>query len=274
MQLIATSSADPASANILRQILRLAPWKEVGRFDGNPMFGVEDRVLVTLRDFHLYRDHLDREVEETLDLRPTLVTYASRHRSESGMRSFTVHPIGNLGDVAEYGGEPEMLVPTAPHWMTEALRLLKEKASTMEHSVSFEATHHGPYLETPAFYIEVGSDEAAWAEEEAARIIAEVLMELQPVRNPVALGVGGGHYMPRITDVALARRVSFGHLIPSYALGGLKEATFLQALEKTPEVSAAYLHRKAIKGEDRRRIERMLEASGLAILHEREIEPL
>ncbi len=228
---------------------------------------------MTLKDSHLNRDHLDVEVREALDLEPELVVYASKHRSESGMKSLTAHPMGNFGE-AGLGGVANKLVPTAPHWMTEALRRLKTRSSGLEYAVSFEATHHGPYLETPAFYIEVGSDEVAWEDDAATSAIAAVLAELEPKEYPVAVGVGGGHYLPRITDIALSRQISFGHLIPSYALKGLDESTFSQALERSPDVSLAYVHRKAVKGEMLRRLERMVDSQGLRIVQESELAPL
>lgn len=228
---------------------------------------------MTIRDSHLYRDRLDAEVREALDVAPELVIYASRHRSESGMRSLTVHPVGNYGE-AELGGVAGKLVPTAPHWMTQALRGLKERSVGLEYAVSFEATHHGPYLETPAFYVEVGSDEPAWTDNAATSAIAAVLAEVAPEEYPVAVGLGGGHYVPRITDTALTRRVSFGHLIPSYALEGLSESMFLQALERSPGVSLAYIHRKAVKEGLMRRVERMAESQGLRIARHNELEPL
>ncbi len=267
------SEADPASTNIRSQLLQRGGWAEVGHFDDNPFYRRDNRFLLTTRRFHLDWDHLDLEVESSFGQSPDLIIYASRHKSESGMKAFTIHPIGNFGE-ARYGGIPGKLVPTASHWMTQALRLLKRKAAGLEHAVSFEATHHGPYLETPTFYIEIGSDEAAWREEEPARVIADVLVELSPVENPIALGIGGGHYLPRITDVALGRRVSFGHLIPSYALESMDEVLLQQAVERTPGVSLAYLHRKAMKGEVRRRIKRMLEALGLTCVREGDLEPL
>jgi D-aminoacyl-tRNA deacylase len=273
MMLIATSLADPASANIREQLLSMGGWKEVGSFDGMPVYRHDNRLLVTLKNMHLFRDNLDREVKEAIDEQPELVAYASRHRSESGMRSFTVHPLGNFGE-AEYGGVPGRLVPTAPHWMTQALRLLQRKASGLEYTVSFEATHHGPYLETPTFYIEVGSDERAWREVEPAVVIAEVLMELKPLEGPTALGLGGGHYVPRITDVALRRRISFGHLIPSYALERLDHEMLQQAIDRTPDATVAYVHRKALKAEERRRVEAMLKDHGLEVVRQADLEPL
>lgn len=273
MILIATSKADPASVAIQRHLLEMGGWEVLGDFDGSPVYGRGERVVVTLMDSPLYRDHLDAEVREALDIEPELVIYASRHRSESGMRSLTVHPIGNFEE-AGLGGVARELVPTAPHWMTQALRFIKARSAQLEYSVSFEATHHGPYLETPAFYIEVGSDEVAWADDAATSTIAAVVAEVAPEEYPVAVGLGGGHYVPRMTDVALDRQVSFGHLIPSYAMEGLDESMFIQALQRTPGVSLAYIHRKAIKGELRGRVERMVESRGLRIVKQSELRPL
>ncbi len=273
MILIATSLADPASTAILGHLLQTERWAEVGSFDGNPAYQRGERTIVALKDSALYRDHLDREVQRTRGVKPELIIYVSRHRSESGMRSLTVHPIGNLGE-AQLGGRPRKLVPTVPHWMTQALRLLKRKAEGLDFAVSFEATHHGPYLETPAFYIEVGSDEVAWVDKGATSAIAEVLSEVNPAENPVAIGLGGGHYVPRITDVALDRRVSFGHMIPSYALQNLSRSMLQQALQRSPGASLAYIHRKAIKGELRRRVTAMVESQGVRVVRQSDLEPL
>ncbi len=273
MIVIVTSEADPASLNIRGKLLQLGRWESVERFDDSPVYRAGEKTLLTLRDMHLYRDRLDREVEAGLGERPELIIYASRHRSESGMKAFTVHPLGNFGEAA-YGGLPGELVPSAPHWMTQALRLLKERVGGLEHMVSFEATHHGPYLETPAFYIELGSDETAWREEEPAGVIAEVLLELTPVENPIALGLGGGHYLPRITDVALERKVSFGHMVPNYAFETLDQAMVQQAVDRTPGVSIAYLHRKALKGEVRARVIEMVEACGVKLVREADLGTL
>ncbi len=273
MILIATSHVDLASTAILGHLLRTGSWETIGRFDGNPVYQRGERTIVTLQASALYRDHLDREVQRTRGEAPELIIYASRHRSESGRRSLTVHPIGNFG-AATLGGEARRLVPTVPHWMTQALRLLMRKAEGLDYSVSFEATHHGPYLQTPAFYVEVGSDERAWTDAGATSVIADVLSEVQPAEYPVAVGLGGGHYVPRITDVALDRRVSFGHMIPSYALQNLSRSMLQQALQRSPGASLAYIHRKAIKGELRRRVTAMVESQGVRVVRQSDLEPL
>ncbi len=273
MILVATSVEDAASRTILERLLRRGDWEEVGTFDGNPAYQRGERTLVTLKDSHLYRDHLDTEVRGALGVTADLAIYASRHRSESGTRSLTVHPIGNYGE-AELGGKTGKLVPAASHWMTQALRLLRERATSLEYSVSFETTHHGPYLETPAFYIEVGSDEAAWADGEAASAIAGVILEVESVEYPVAIGLGGGHYAPRMTDVALDRRLSFGHLVPSHTLERLGESMLRQVVEKSPGASLAYIHRKAVKAALRKRVVEMVESEGLKIVRQSDLDPV
>ncbi|MFQ6012995.1 MAG: D-aminoacyl-tRNA deacylase [Thermoplasmata archaeon] len=273
MIVIVASLPDVASANIRRRLLERASWEEYGAFEGRPVYRREDRLLVTIEDLHLDRDGLDREIRKALAVDPEVLVFASRHSSRSGIPSFTVHPLGNFG-TAEFGGRPERLVPTSPAWMTQALRLLRERAAPFRRAVTFEATHHGPYLETPAFFVELGSDPAQWVEEGPAAVVADTLLALHPAEHPVLVGVGGGHYVPRMTDVALGRGVSFGHLIPSYAVETLSEAVFGEAVAKTPGATLAYVHRKALRGPARQRMADLVEAAGLRVVRTRDLEPL
>ncbi|MFQ5919255.1 MAG: D-aminoacyl-tRNA deacylase [Thermoplasmata archaeon] len=273
MLVIVASLADVASANIRDRLLELAPWEESGTFEGHPVHRLEGRRLVTIGDLHLHRDGLDDEIRTVLGMEPEVLVFASRHVSRRGIPSFTVHPLGNF-EKAEFGGRPGTLVPTSPGWMTQALRLLREEAKDSPHEVTFEATHHGPFLQTPAFFVELGSSMDQWKEVEPARVVARTLLALRPADHPVLLGVGGGHYVPRMTDVALGRRVSFGHLIPSYATEALDEAVFREAVSQTPEVRLAYVHRKALKGPNRRRMLGLIAEAGLDVIRERELDPL
>jgi D-aminoacyl-tRNA deacylase len=275
MRLIVTSKEDVASANIFDRVLDTIVWKEGGRFDGNPWFSSGNLALVTIDKYHLYTDQIDRTVHEELGFEPELVIFASKHRSESGLSTLTVHPIGNFGK-AEFGGKSGELVPSCPSLMTNALRILKAKAreASLEYKVSFEATHHGPWLETPSFYIEIGSLEEQWKDERAAEPIAQTIIEADISEYPIAVGVGGGHYCPRITDVALARRISFGHIIPSYALEKADERILRMVIEGTPEASLVYFHRKEMKKSEYRRLKEWFEANGLRPVREDDLEVL
>lgn len=269
MRVLVASEADEASRAQRDALLELASWSEDVRFEGLPTWRRGDLWLVTIAEHHLYRDRLDETIAGHFGGPPELLVYLSKHRSESGTPSLTVHPIGNLGS-ADFGGVARTLVPAAARAMTAALRALRREAAGLRYNVTFEATHHGPYLATPTFYIEQGSTEQEWADREAARAIARTLLGLEPVDAPIAIGVGGGHYVPRHTDVALERRVAFGHLLPAYALPSVDEAMLAQAVDAS-RATLAYVHRKSISKPEARRLEERLEALGVKVVREEDL---
>lgn len=272
VRVFVASEADEASLNQRTALLSLAPWREGPTFEGSPTFRREGVVLVSIREHHLYRDHLDRDLSAAFGEPIELVVYLSKHRSESRTPSLTVHPVGNPG-AAELGGRSRTLVPAAPRWMTAALRRLRREASALPYQVTFEATHHGPYLESPTFYIEQGSTEKEWTDPEASAAIARALLGLEAADAPVAVGFGGGHYAPRHTDVAVARAISFGHLLPSHALEGLTDEILGQAVARTPDATLAYLHRKSLGKPEARDLEARLAGFGLRVVREADLPP-
>jgi len=271
MMLIVISKNDTASLNISRNLLDLVEWSDEGKFLANPLYKSGDFLMATIDDEHLYHDNLDREFQESTGIKPEIVIFASRHRSESGLRSLTVHTPGNFSK-AELGGRPKELVPSSPLHKTNALRNLRDFAGDLDYKVSFEATHHGPYLETGAFYIEIGSDESCWVEEAPGRAIAKAILDIDPENEQVAIGVGGGHYAPRMTDVALESQLSFGHIIPSYALESIGEEMLEKAIERTPDVECVYFHKKAMKKSQYRELRVWFENHGLQSVSQKDLE--
>ncbi len=273
MLLVVASNPDEASVTIRDRLLAEGGWREAGTFDGSPAWRRDDRVLVTLREHHLYVDHVDRSAADALGIEPSAVVYVSKHRAASGRNSLTVHPIGNWHD-ADFGGRPGEVVPTAPGLMTDALRRVADMGSALGYEVTFEATHHGPYLERPTFFIETGSGPEAWKDERAAAVLARAVLAASDPGFPVAMGVGGGHYVPRMTDVALARKVSFGHLVPSYALDPPNWEAIEAAVARTPDVRRVYVHRKAVGKPLAREIEAFFGDRGVEPVREADFEPL
>jgi D-aminoacyl-tRNA deacylase len=272
MNVTIISKTDIASVNIFDKLIKLGNWKEKGNFHDDPLYFHDSCCIATIPDEHIYHDNVDLELAEFLGEKPNAIIYASRHRSESGKRSLTVHPIGNFGK-AEFGGKEKTLVPSSPHLMTQALRILKVKANSLDFSVSFEATHHGPYLQTPTFFIEIGSDEEAWRDEKAGLAIAETIMELREIKHPVGIGIGGGHYVPRITDVALERKISFGHIIPTYALSNITSEMAQWVLEATEGVRNAYFHKKHLKGGQYAKFKELFSKLGIKPVKSGDLEP-
>jgi len=260
--LIVSSTEDPASTNMKESLLEQTTWEEHGIFCDATVYRhttMKEVVLVTIPDKKIRHENIDTEVHDQLHINPHIAIFLSRHRSKMEEPTLTVHPIGNFGD-AEFGGRPRTLIPAAPRYMAHLLRLIHRhlQKTDLQYHVCYEVTHHGPYLNIPTLFAEVGSTEKQWQQKEPATIIATALLELLatykyeqdfPSDIPVLLGIGGGHYAPRFTDVVFERNAAFGHMIPSYHIetGAIDAEMLEQAMEATPNLSGVYLHKKALK---------------------------
>jgi D-tyrosyl-tRNA(Tyr) deacylase len=177
-------------------------------------------------------------------LRTVPIVFPSRHRSESGIGCLTVHPLGNLGPRAEVGGEPGRLVPTAARLMADALRQAEEPARAIGVTATYEATHHGPLLHQPAFFVEISDALPDADRRRVAGPLADALIDLaEEPEDQVAVGVGGGHYAPHFTELALTRRWAFGHIVPRHALEDLTPDILLQLREGSPPPAGAIFQR-------------------------------
>ncbi len=273
MKLIVTSSEDNASMNIRARLLELAGWEESGTFEGKSALSHRDFVMVQADRMHLDEDDIDLRAKAALARDVEVVVFASRHRSEKRIPTLTVHPIGNFSS-ADYGGRPGALCPTAPHLMTSALRNLKRNAQGLSWDVSFETTHHGPTVSSPVFYIEIGSYEELWDRKEAAEAIAKSILGIEPREDPVVLCVGGGHYAPRFTEVALSRRMSVGHMAANYALEALSTDMISQMSDKSMSAKKVYFHRKGMPKPAYRALRERFESCGMQEIRSDDLERL
>ncbi|MEW6069591.1 MAG: D-aminoacyl-tRNA deacylase [Candidatus Thermoplasmatota archaeon] len=271
MILIVISAQDEASLNIKDKILKLRAWNKE-----NNLYSHDELVLCTIKDYHLYHNDIDLEISQKIGKNIDSVIFASKHRSETKLATLTIHSIGNFGR-AELGGKDRELVPTSPNLMTRALRILAKRAKdeNLGYEVSFEVTHHGPYLATPSFFIEIGSDESAWKDDKAGEVIANAIFEAIELKAqyPVAIGIGGGHYAPRFTELALTKKIDFAHLVPSYQIENLDEE-IIDKIIKISNAKLVYFHRKALQKEIYRKLEKIFSERGLKVVREKDLEDL
>lgn len=273
MRLLVTSSEDPASMNIRARLLEQRGWTEKGEFNGHPVFRRDDLCMVQVDRIHLDEDFVDVRAKDALGESVDVVVFASRHRAESRIPTLTVHPIGNYSS-ADFGGKAGTLNKSSPQLMTSALRNLSVNAKGLGFNVSFETTHHGPILDSPAFYIEIGSYEELWGREDAAEAIAKSILSMKDEGHPVVLGVGGGHYAPRFTEVALSRKVAMGHMAANYALDSLNDSMIAQMAQKSGGASKVYFHKKGMPRPAYRTLRERFESAGLKEISSTELEPL
>jgi len=274
-RLIVRCEKDYASRNICEGLVRQGGWEDFGSDDLCTYLRRGDDLLMNLPAKHLYSDDLDKRAMG-MGFRPDVAIFPSVHSSESGMPALTVHPIGNYND-ADYGGRERELVRAAPALMTSMLRTISSKCSVPGFNVCFEVTHHGPWLETPSLFLEIGSDITSWERPELGELQAEVIRDTEAEDYPVLIGVGGGHYAPRFTEVALGFKANFGHMIPNYQMDNRSDediARMLSSAAKASGTDMAYLHRKSMKGPQAQRIKALGESVGLQWVRSEDLEPL
>ena len=272
MKVVMSTRVDPASVSIVRKLVENFGFKETdGFFDGNPVYAKGDTVILTTNDEMIYYDRLDDAIENQLGFRPEIIAFASRHSSKQKLPALTVHVTGNWGK-AMYGGKDESLAMAEPRAMKLALLKMNE-LNDLGWTVCYEATHHGPSeLNVPSFFIEIGSSEEEWVNDRAGEIISEtvvyVLENYERVNFPVAIGIGGGHYVPKQTKRALETELAFSHMAPKYT-HPLRRDMLQKAIERTSgKVDAVYVDWKGSKGETRQLARKLAEELGLEFIRD------
>ncbi len=198
-----------------------------------------------------------------------LIVFISRHSSKSGKPTLSVHTPGNFA-VAELGGLPRMVSVSPASAMRDALKALMScrEELKLDYEVSYECTHHGPSLNVPTMFVELGSSPAQWNDMVAAQAVAQaamhVIADFSAPTGSAVLGIGGTHYNHKFTRMALADEAVFGHMIPKYAVGQVDAQMLSQCVEKTLEtVSLAVLDWKGIRSEDKANLLAALQEIGL-----------
>ena len=257
MILAVYSSKDLAGVNIANQVMNNFPFSKTGEtFQEKSVYSVEisekQVILVTLKDETVYAQNL---LEHFSNLE--LVVFLSRHSSQSGKPTLSVHTPGNFAE-AELGGLPRTVSVCPAIAMRDALKALQQFKTEMQldYEVSYECTHHGPSLKVPTMFVELGSSPSQWTDSEAAEAVAKAAM--QSIANfricgqTAVLGIGGPHYNQRFTQMSLNDEVVFGHMIPKYALQYVDAETLSQCVERTLEkIDHALLDWKGIKSQDK-----------------------
>ena len=259
MILLVASNKDPASQAIKIQILKNYIFSKTNKtFEDNTIYTAD----VNKKKVRLIT--LNRELVGSQDLPEkfpdaNLIVFISRHSSQSGKPTLTVHTPGNFAG-AELGGLPKSVSVSPAVAMQTALKALvhyQDQLGLFSYEVSYEVTLHGPSLNVPTMFVELGSSPEQWSDVKAAEAVAHSAMiaianfEESPSATAV-LGVGGTHYNQQFTLSALMGVAAFGHMVPKYAVSNIDADMVRQCVEKTFEkVPYALLDWKGIRSEDK-----------------------
>ncbi|KUO42221.1 MAG: hypothetical protein APU95_05510 [Hadesarchaea archaeon YNP_N21] len=257
MKMILASEADKASANIFAQLIKLYDFKELD--DQKNVYAYRNVSLAKIPHHPSEMKILPFEAEE--------IIVASRHVSESGKPSLTVHAPGDL--------EKGELAIASPRAMKAALLELARSREEMGlgYEVSLEATHHGPTkFEVPITFVEIGSSPEEWADEEAGVAAARAIMAAatSSIKSPNALCLGGPHYAPRHTEVTLRSDIAVGHVLPRYV--NYNEELIFSAVRRTfGGVDLFVLDWKGLSADQRQLIKSVSERLGIKAVRTSEL---
>ena len=269
MILLVSSSKDQAGKNIANHILQQYPFNKTNQtFQENPVYQAEINnktvTCITLKEEAVNAQNLPENFPNA-----ELVVFISRHSSQSGTPTLSVHTPGNLA-TAELGGLPRTLSVSPANAMCDALKALMrlKQEKRLNYEVSYECTHHGPSLSVPTMFVELGSSPKQWSDSAAADVVGQAAVEavadFGKSSGAAVLGVGGTHYNQKFTKLALDGEMVFGHMIPKYAVPLVDAEILRQCVEKTLEkVERAVLDWKGIKSEDKPKLLKMLGEIGL-----------
>jgi D-aminoacyl-tRNA deacylase len=269
MILIVASTKDLAGVNIAQQIMQHYNFEESSEsFHQNPIY------LKRIRNREVKLLFTNEEIIDTQFIteffETELLIFVSRHSSVSGIPTLSVHTPGNLGK-AEFGGVPKKVSVSPASAMKDALvEMTKEKEEMkLDYEISYECTHHGPSLDVPAMFTELGSSQREWKDLKAAEAVAHATMAAISKSSsfPAVLGIGGPHYNKKFTKMALTTEKAFGHIIPKYAISVVDARMIRQCAERTVEnVETVVLDWKGIRGEYKERLVKIVDEIGLSIL--------
>ena len=268
MILIVASKKDVAGMNIAQEILKRYEFEKTSDvFQDSPVyiesFKGREFKLIFVNEDSVYAQFI------TDFFNPELLIFVSRHSSSSGIPTLSVHTPGNFGE-SELGGLPRKISTAAASVMKDALLEMANlrAEAKLDYQVSYECTHHGPSLDVPAMFIEVGSSLEQWKDLKAAEVVAHAAMVAASTKAkyPAVLGIGGPHCSAKFTEIALKTQTASGHIIPKYVISSLDREMVKQCVEKTvEEVKTAVLEWKGIKGVDKGNLTTILREVGSSI---------
>jgi len=168
---IISSTKDQASTNIKENLVNSFNKLEE-QFDNNNIFQSiinNNKIkLYTIDSELIFTDDLDKKIDADLFI------FISKHKAQEDRASLTCHAIGNFGK-AEKGGKEKTLCVSHSFFLKNMFIELNNNVKE-PYEVTLEATHHGPFLEKPVLFVELGSNEKYWGDKNGGKIVAQSII--------------------------------------------------------------------------------------------------
>ncbi|MBT4407932.1 MAG: hypothetical protein HOC79_08690 [Euryarchaeota archaeon] len=246
--LIVVSQPDIASLNQGKALLNFGGWVSAPPVEGDETWRQKNVRIWWFSKGLLHEDNLEKRWQNSTGEVVSEVIFPSRHSAASGQPSLTLHPIGvtHLGedDDMPFGGIRGRAPPPSTRIAAWFRKLLQQSETIIgeRFELSLEVTHHGPWVDVPCMFIEIGSTEEMWPDLPAADCLAQLMWDGLGLGansaksatlvssevgvwdeninsgEKVVIGLGGGHYALRFASIAAYPNVWLGHMLANYAL--------------------------------------------------------
>ncbi|MFA5953499.1 MAG: D-aminoacyl-tRNA deacylase [Candidatus Pacearchaeota archaeon] len=226
--LIIASKQDLAGMNILTQFFQY-----IDEFQNkNVKFETVDGSI-------LDEGNLDLEKINNFDF----VVFASKHSTSSTekQKTISIHAPGNFREVWGGGKQGKLGISSAlfNKHLFENLEQQIQDLDLRGYKLTLEVTHHGPLINKPCLFLEIGSTEIDWKDKRAGFVIANALKKAidtfeENKYREIAVAIGGPHYCPSFNKIQSNSNVAISHIIPGY-VSPITEEFIEEAIEKTLE---------------------------------------
>jgi D-aminoacyl-tRNA deacylase len=167
--------------------------------------------------------------------------FLSKHKSDSGIPTLTCHCTGNFAEDNAYGGRPRELAISYPSLQKGYLKAITAAWQKVpQYDITIEATHHGPTsLNKPVLFVELGSSEKQWIDNNAAAVICDTLLEMLDKDidccDKVGIALGGTHYPTKFNKLLLESKFGLAAVASKHNLQAVDEKILDQMAEKSIE---------------------------------------
>lgn len=208
-----------------------------------------------------------------------IIVFVTKHDSVSKIPSFCVHTQGNWGN-AELGGKPQTIAPCPVVLKNKLYVNLTKVANQLQPSydVVNEATHHGPDLNIPCVFIEIGSTINEWEIPLNAQVITQTIHQTlqeyvdETSNIPCYFGIGGPHTCTNFNSLAAQEKILLGHVCPNYAIMDVTPNLINQAINKHSIRPKIVVDWKALNSAQRSHITKILEECNITFIKLKELK--
>ncbi|MFT4311754.1 MAG: D-aminoacyl-tRNA deacylase [Candidatus Woesearchaeota archaeon] len=237
---------DPAGKNLAKHLKEQCP---------------DTYLIHELDSSPVHAEHVDQNIDCDICI------FLTKHDSVSGIPSLCIHTQGNWSS-NDLGGNPFEIgvCPVVLKNLIYRNLVAQNKKHQLGFDVVHEATHHGPSLEKPTIFVEIGSTKKEWVRDDAASCVIQALLcALEKYSGeketgiPVVFGIGGNHTCSHFNRLSAEGKILLSHVVPNYKIDEFTSEMMQQGLTRSTLKAQAMIDWKALKSSQRQKIIHWLE---------------